>query len=102
MGISLPYIDPKASQWNAEREAKINASYAEFRAYPPTVKVEEGIFPPQDELQNCTTCSRGKKLPQEDITTREYHRHCTWDIKTHIGQSLFDNDCGYYMRKKSD
>jgi len=72
------------------------------RVYPPTVTVRNNIFPPEEELQNCRTCHRGRKLPADTLSDEDYHYRCTWDVKTHIGLRNYDNDCGNYVRKRRD
>ena len=95
-------IDPKVSQWNAERDAKTNAKRIEAKVYPPKVTIRDGILPPFEELRNCTTCRKGRKLPEEDLTPDQYVRQCKWDVHTHRGNNHFDNDCRYYVRMHND
>ena len=54
-------IDPRVSQWNAERDAKANALHFEAKAYPPKATVKNDIFPRPHEIYNCTTCTHGEK-----------------------------------------
>ena len=83
---------------------ELSAGDVKSRVYPPKVTVRNNIFPPFEELQNCTTCTRGRKLPSELISDNDYHRRCTWDLKEHIGIKHMDSVCptNSYVRKKSD
>ena len=73
-----------------------------IKVYPPKVIVQNNIFPPPEELQNCTTCHYGRRLPADSMTDDDYHYRCTWDLKEHIGLKYYDNDCRNYIRKRSD
>jgi len=70
------------------------------KVYPPKVTVRNNIFPPLEELQNCSTCIKGRELPANKMSKEDYHFYCRWDLKTHIGLQHYDNDCGNYIRKK--
>ena len=78
------------------------AGDARWKVYPPKVTVRNNIVPPLEELQNCTTCHRGRRLPQDSMSQDDYHYHCTWDGRTHIGEGMkhYDNDCESFLRKK--
>lgn len=72
-------------------------------AHPPKVTVLNNIFPPHNELRNCTTCGRGRKLPADATHPDQYHYHCTFSVKggfEHIGARYLDNSCEYYIRKR--
>jgi hypothetical protein len=102
-GIIFPYIDPKVSQWNAERESIVNAIHAEGKAYAPKVKVRNEILPAPHDVYNCTSCRRGRELPHNKISDEDYHYYCAWDLKEHIGEGMKknfgDNGCGFWDRK---
>jgi hypothetical protein len=91
-----------------EIDFKANEGYsagtATVTVYPPIVTVRNNIFPPYEELQNCTTCSRGRQLPADKLTNADYHYRCTWDLQEHIGVDMkhLDNDCDNFNRKRSD
>jgi hypothetical protein len=74
--------------------------FGAFKVYDPKVTVRNNILPPLVELQNCTTCHRGRRLPADAMSDDDYHYRCTWDSRTHIGLKHYDNDCGNYVRKK--
>ena len=95
-------IDPRVSQWNAARDTKTNTQHIEVELHEPKVTERSGILPPFDELRNCTTCVKGRKLPEEDLTPDQYARQCRWDIHTHRGNCHFDNDCTYYVRMRNE
>jgi hypothetical protein len=69
-----------------------------FKVHDPKVTVRNNILPPLEELQNCTTCHKGRRLPADAMSDDDYHYRCTWDIKTHIGLKHSDNDCEYYIK----
>ena len=95
-------IDPRVSQWNAEREAKTDAKHIEMKVWEPKVRERSGILPTIEELKNCTTCVKGRKLPEEDLTPDQYCRQCRWDVHTHRGNNHFDNGCEYYVRMRTE
>ena len=103
-GFEATPIDPRVSQWNAERDAHTNASHLEAKAFPPKkVKIRDDTHPRPHEVYNCTTCTRGRELPANKITKEDYHYRCTWDLKEHIGEgmkkNLGDNGCPNWDRK---
>ena len=95
-------VDPRVTQWNAERDAKSDSLHMEVKVHPPKVKERSGFLPTFQELKNCTTCIKGRKLPEEDLKPDEYVRQCRWDIHTHRGNKHFDNDCTYYVRMRDE
>ena len=80
------------------------------KVYPPKVTVLNNILPPLEELQNCTTCHKGREYPQwmykdmELNAVDDYLFHCRWDGEKHIGVGMRhnDNDCERFIRKRSD
>jgi hypothetical protein len=78
----------------------IDVDDIKVKVYPPKVTVQNNIFPPPEELQNCRTCIKGRRLPADAMSKEDYHYYCRWDLKTHIGLKNYDNDCGYYIRKR--
>ncbi len=77
----------------------------EFKVCPPKVTVQNNIVPPLAELCNCTTCHKGVRLPDDTLDTENYHYHCRAGVKgglQHIGRRHYDNDCGQFIRKRSD
>lgn len=66
-----------------EFEAQIAAEpekwYAEYKAYPPQVRIKNNIFPELHEIYNCTTCFFGGLNFNPDgehfrIYCREFHK----------------------------
>ena len=71
--------------------------------YPPKIKTVSDILPPLEELRNCTTCRKGRKLPEELVSDPDHYvRQCTWDIHTHRGNSHYANDCENHIRKRKE
>jgi hypothetical protein len=78
---------------------------APMKVYPPKVTVRNNILPPLEELRNCTTCHKGRPLPDDRIDPENYHYHCRDGVKgglQHIGLKHNDNDCKRFIRKRSD
>jgi hypothetical protein len=85
-----------------------------MKVYPPTVTIQNNIFPPKNELRNCTTCGRGRRLPQDIMDEDFYHYHCSWvgpkpseqkDLRTafqHTGDKRRDNGCEFFVRKRRE
>jgi hypothetical protein len=69
------------------------------KAYPPKVTVKNDIFPRQHEIYNCTSCRRGRELPQFPKDTENYNCRCTWDGLEHIGPRWNDTGCSNWDRK---
>jgi hypothetical protein len=85
-------------------EFEIGGVSFEAKAYPPKVTVQNNIFPPWEELQNCRTCHFGRQLPTDNWDREKYHYLCKrWDdLDEHIGYKNLDNDCTKFVRKRSD
>ena len=104
-GFVAAPVDPLISQWNAARDAKTNSLHLDAKAYPPKVDIKNDVFPRPHETYNCTTCARGRELPQNKISKEDYHYYCRWDLKTHIGPKnslglpLGDNGCPQWDRR---
>lgn len=73
-------------------------------AFPPKVTILNNIFPPLEELQNCTTCHRGRQLPADKLDRMTYCYYCRWDLKEHNGARHLDSVCptDHYMRKREE
>lgn len=75
--------------------------------YPPIVTVKNDLFPPHEELRNCTTCKYGRPLPADKLSNADYHYHCTQGVgggTEHIGVDIkhLDNDCETFVRKRKE
>jgi hypothetical protein len=81
-----------------------------FKVYNPKVTTHNNILPPLEELQNCTTCLKGREYAKwmygdmELNSMDDYLYHCRWDGKKHIGVGMRhrDNDCTDYIRIRKD
>jgi hypothetical protein len=83
------------SQWNAEREAKVNGVHLEARAYPPKVTIRNDIFPRQHEIYNCTTCKLAEpEHPAYTIKNPDtFHVKCKGNKQWNEGPRFEDIAC---------
>ena len=81
-----------------------SAGDAQVTLYMPEITVRNNIFPPQEELRNCTTCIKGRQMPADKLTNSDYHYWCRWDVKEHIGVDMkyLDNTCESFIRKPKE
>jgi hypothetical protein len=88
------------SQWNAEREAKVNATHLIGRAYDPIVKIRNNIFPEPREIYNCTTCENGEpEHPAYKTNIEKYRVKCKWNKQWNEGPRYRDIDCPQWKRR---
>ena len=97
------------SPWRSLIGSQINVTFpdgesevqtiVEGKAIPPKVIIENEVFPRPHEVYNCRTCRKGRELPQNKISTEDYHFYCTWDMHTHIGPNYNDICCTNWDRK---
>ncbi len=102
-------VDPKVSQWNAAREAHINAQHIEAKVYPPKVTAKNDIFPHSHEIYNCTTCAHGEQEHPANIVQNPemFHIKCKpscpimgsiFNAKYSDGPRFEDINCRYWDR----
>lgn len=78
---------------------ELGDQYIECRAYDPKVKVQNDIFPRPHEVYNCSSCKRGKELPQYPPDKERYMYWCKWDGRRHVGPRWNDIACAHWDRK---
>lgn len=102
-------VDPRISQWNAERETQVNSSHIEARVYPPKVTANEDIFPRSHEIYNCTTCAHGEQEHPAHVVydPQKFHVRCKpscpmmgsiFGDKWSDGPRFEDIGCSYWDR----
>ena len=90
------------SAWNAERERRTNAVHLEAKAYPPSTKVKNEIFPRPHEVYNGTTCLWAEKEhPAYTMKNQEtYHVKCTFMKVNCEGPRFYDVGCPHWERRE--
>ena len=74
-GFTAKPVDKQVSQWNAERDAKINSLHLEAEAFPPAkIYLRNDTHPRPHEVYNCTSCKRGG--PNISADNQRFYSKC--------------------------
>jgi uncharacterized protein (DUF736 family) len=88
------------SQWNRERENKINSIHLEGRAYDVKATIKNNIFPEPREIYNCTTCKEAEpEHPAYKVNTEKFRVKCTWNKHWNEGPRYEDIACPKWERR---
>ena len=104
-GFTARPVDKQVSQWNAERDAKINSLHLEAEAFPPAhIYLRNDTHPRPWEVYNCTTCTRAEPEHPVDKYNQEKFRvrtktSCPMPGSWSEGPRHGDISCQYWDRR---